>query len=96
MGKSGKFHEKQQNRKSEKNVKSGFWKIKFQKKKFPPIFEFFPDVRQGGPLPKEKNSQKNFVFEILFFKIHFWHLYQIFDFVTFHEIYLDFPIKNTS
>ena len=32
-----------------------------------------------------KKNLQNFFFEILIFKIHFWHFYQIFDIVTFHE-----------
>ena len=76
-------------------------KVDFEKQNFkiffsPRFLNFFPDVRQGGPLLEKKNFSKIFFFEILFFKIHFWHFYQIFDFVTFDEISPDFPIKNTS
>ena len=59
-------------------------KNKISKKNFFLDFWFF---QTGGTLAGKKILEFFFFFEILFFKIHFWHFYQIFDFVIDPEIF---------
>ena len=70
-------------------------KNKISKKKFSPRFlNFFPDVRQGGPLPKEKILKKkfrNFIFQnpLLTFLSDFRFCYFSWNFPRFpHQKYL--------
>ena len=57
-------------------------KVDFEKKKIEKKKNFRKKILLEKIGEKIQNFRKKKNFEILFFKIHFWHFYQIFDFVT--------------